>query len=181
MSRVPDRVHPRFGHVPIKLLATGARTRNVEPAPQDSMFVNDWLREATHPATVLPSRVLVNTIGAYTGTSVYGFTEFSKGVTLQLSADAAWTITISPVSAAPALPTSGAGDGVFLYTGAVGQLAATHDGSANFVVSEQTGNGPEMSLLLINTIGAYSGTVPISAGPVVFSITADGHWTAQTK
>ena len=31
--------------------------------------------------------------------------------------------------------------------------------------------------LLVNEIGAYSGTVPLSAGPSILTVTADGAWT----
>jgi hypothetical protein len=124
--------------------------------------------------------LLVNTIGAYSGTTGYGFTAFGKGVTLEVSADAAWTITVSPVSAAPILTASGTGDGVFLYGGPLGQLTASYNGSSNFVIEQQTGAGFS-DPLLINTIGAYAGTVPISAGPSVFTIEADGAWTAVAK
>ncbi|HMH58183.1 MAG TPA: DUF4190 domain-containing protein [Galbitalea sp.] len=124
--------------------------------------------------------LLVNTIGAYAGTTGYGFTAFGKGVSLQVSADAAWTITVSPVSAAPILAASGTGDGVFLFGGPVGQSTASYNGSSNFVIEQQTGAGFS-DPLLVNTIGAYAGTVPISAGPSVFMIEADGAWTAVAK
>lgn len=120
--------------------------------------------------------LLVNTIGAYSGTTAFGFNSFSKGVSLQLTADGAWSVTISPVSAAPALAASGTGDAVFLYDGNAGKLAATHSGTGNFVVTEETGKAYSMGLL-INTIGAYSGTVPLAAGPSAIEVKADGAWT----
>lgn len=82
--------------------------------------------------------LLVNTIGAYTGTTAYGFTAFGVGTSLQVTADGTWTITISPVSSGPTLATSGTGDGVFLYSGKAGKLTATYSGSSNFTVSQQT-------------------------------------------
>lgn len=63
-----------------------------------------------------------------------------------------------------------------LYAGPAGHPAATHDGSANIVVQEET-NKIGSSGLLINEIGPYSGTVPLSAGPAVITVQADGNWT----
>lgn len=128
---------------------------------------------ATNEST---GELLVNTIGAYAGSTVYGFNSFSDGVTLQITADGNWSLNISPISAAPALAASGAGDGVFLRTGPAGKLTATHDGGGNFVVQEETGKAFSMGLL-VNEIGAYSGTVPLSAGPSVVHVGADGNWT----
>jgi hypothetical protein len=123
--------------------------------------------------------LLVNTIGAYSGTTNYGFNAFGDGVALEVSADGEWTITISPISAAPELAAAGLGDAVFLYNGAVGTLTATHDGSRNFAILEETGEAFSMGLL-VNEIGAYAGTVPLSAGPSVISVSADGNWTLVT-
>jgi TM2 domain-containing membrane protein YozV len=121
-------------------------------------------------------QLLVNTIGAYKGTTAYGFNSLGKGTSIQVTADGNWSITIAPVSAAPTLVASGAGDSVFLYSGAAGKLAATHDGSSNFTVTEETGKAFQYGLL-INEIGAYSGTVPLSAGPSAIVVGADGNWT----
>ncbi|GAB3127440.1 TM2 domain-containing protein [Glaciibacter psychrotolerans] len=120
--------------------------------------------------------LLVNTIGAYSGTTVYGFNALGDGTTIQVMADGNWSLTLSPISAAPSLAGAGAGDAVFLYNGKAGKLTATHDGSANFVVMEETGKAFNFGLL-VNEIGAYSGTVPLSAGPSALSVKADGNWT----
>lgn len=120
--------------------------------------------------------LLVNTIGPYSGTTVYGFTSFTEPKTLQVTADGNWTVTISPLASAPALAGSGTGDAVMLYDGDAAALTATHQGSRNFVVIEETGAAFSMGLL-VNEIGAYSGTVPLSAGPSVIALNADGAWT----
>ena len=124
--------------------------------------------------------LLVNTIGAYAGTTVYGFRSLSEGATLQVTADAAWTITIAPVSTATTLATSGTGDSVYFYEGPTGQLTATYSGSSNFAVFEETGNAFDFGLL-INEIGTYSGTVPLTAGPSVITVNADAPWTLEAK
>ena len=137
-----------------------------------SNFVVNALDSSNTPTGDL----LVNTIGAYTGTAVYGFSALSDATALEVKADGNWTITISPISAAPELVASGSGDGVYLFAGSAGKLTATHDGSSNFIVMEETGDAFSIGLL-VNDIGAYSGTVPLSAGPSVISVKADGAWT----
>lgn len=124
--------------------------------------------------------LLVNTIGAYSGTTVYGFNAFSDATSLQITADGNWTITVAPLSTAPALAASGTGDAVFLFDGSAGKLSATHDGTMNFIVQEETDEAFSFGLL-INDIGAYSGTVPISSGPSVISVRADGAWTLAAE
>lgn len=135
-------------------------------------FVVNMLDASNSPTGDL----LVNTIGAYSGTTGYGFNSLGDATTLEVNADGNWSITISPVSAAPALAASGAGDAVYLFDGSAGKLTATHDGSSNFVVLEETDETFSMGLL-VNEIGAYTGTVPLSSGPSVISIKADGAWT----
>ncbi|WP_221886300.1 TM2 domain-containing protein [Microbacterium kyungheense] len=120
--------------------------------------------------------LLVNTIGPYQGTTAWGITALGEGVNLQVTADGAWTIDIQPMGSAPTLAPSGAGDAVMLYDGGVGTLTATHDGSSNFVITEDNGDMFHMGLL-VNEIGAYSGTVPLAKGPSVIVVHADGNWT----
>lgn len=120
--------------------------------------------------------LLVNTIGDYTGTTAWGINALTEGVRLQVTADGAWTITISPMGSAAQVAPSGTGDAVFLYDGGAAALAATHDGSRNFVIIEESAEVFNLGLL-VNEIGAYSGTVPLSAGPSVLAVTADGGWT----
>ena len=120
--------------------------------------------------------LLVNTVGAYSGAAAYGAMSLADPVSLQITADGAWTVSVSPLSTATALPESGTGDGVFLYEGEAGAMTLTHDGTANFVVIEDTGDEFTMGLL-VNEIGEYSGIVPITAGPSVISVAADGNWT----
>ncbi|WP_298860760.1 TM2 domain-containing protein [uncultured Microbacterium sp.] len=124
--------------------------------------------------------LLVNTIGAYSGTTAWGISALGEGAKLQVTADGAWTFDIRPMGDAPLVAPSGTGDAVFLYEGGAASLAATHAGSRNFVVQEETGEAFSMGLL-INDIGAYSGTVPLSAGPSVITVTADGAWTLAVK
>jgi hypothetical protein len=127
------------------------------------------------PSTARP-QPQVDTIGVYTGTTEYGSSSMGDGTTLQITADGNWSLTIAPVSAAPGLAASGAGDGVFLYDGSAGKITATHDGSSNFALIEETREAFTMGLL-VNEIGADSGTVPLSSGPSAIVVSADGNWT----
>ncbi|GEK79100.1 TM2 domain-containing protein [Agrococcus baldri] len=124
--------------------------------------------------------LLVNTIGAYSGTAAYGITAFGEGVRLQVTADGAWELTIAPVASAPELTPAGSGDGVFLYGGDAGAAAVTHDGAANFIVQQHSDDFLAMGLL-VNDIGAYTGTVPIGSGPSVVTVMADGGWTIAVQ
>ena len=124
--------------------------------------------------------LLVNTIGAYQGTTAWGISAFGDGVNLQITADGEWSVQILPMGSAPALAPSGVGDAVFVYDGAVGALAATHAGSSNFAIIEETSEAFSIGLL-VNEIGAYSGTVPLSAGPSVIVVKADGAWTMAVQ
>lgn len=120
--------------------------------------------------------LLINTIGAYSGASAYGFNALGDGVSLQVTASGPWELTVSPVSAAPVLPESGTGDGVYLYDGDAASATIAHSGSGNFIVQEETAESLSFGLL-VNEIGTYSGTVPVSAGPSVITVNADGDWT----
>ncbi|WP_219993276.1 TM2 domain-containing protein [Cryobacterium arcticum] len=124
--------------------------------------------------------LLVNSIGAYTGTSAYGlFGDLGETVVaLKVTANVPWTIDVGPISYAADPAAVGFGDDVFLYGGEASKLTLTHDGSANFTVMEFTDNAMGMALL-VNEIGAYEGTVPLSGGPSVIRFTADGNWTAE--
>ena len=157
----------------IVTLPAGAKAGIVTATHNGSSNFSLSVLDASNAST---GQLLVNTIGAYSGTTAYGFTSLGTGTTIQVTADGNWSITISPISAAATMTPSGAGDGVFLYSGAAGKLAVTHDGTSNFVVTEETGKAFHFGLL-INQIGAYSGTVPLSSGPSVIVVGADGHWT----
>jgi hypothetical protein len=138
-------------------------------------FSIQGLDKTNQPTTDLA----VNTIGAYSGTTAFGLETLggSSDATLQVTADAAWTITISPISTAAALPASGTGDGVFKYDGAAKTWAITGSGTGNFSVQQYSAS--PLPNLAVNEIGAYSGKVPADAGPSIVVIGADGAWTIQ--
>jgi len=120
--------------------------------------------------------LLVNDIGAYTGTVPLNFT--SPPAELEITADGAWSVTISDVRDQPVYDgaAAGSGDQVLLVTAAAGRLAATHDGRSNFAVLAWG----DRRTLMVNEIGAYSGTVRLPEA-LALEIKADGNWTLEAR
>ncbi len=122
--------------------------------------------------------LLVNTIGNYKGMTAYGFASFGNpGVKIQVTADGTWSVKVEPVSSAPALtlPAKGDGDKVFLYDGGAADWNIVHKGKSNFSVIQYSSD--IMPNLAVNEIGNYKGQVPMSAGPSVVIVSADGAWS----
>ncbi|OJU40151.1 MAG: hypothetical protein BGN97_13955 [Microbacterium sp. 69-10] len=177
----------KFGtFAPVQLSGTGDTVIDLPAGATGGIVVATHTGNRNFAVTVLDANngstgeLLVNTIGAYSGATAWGISALGNGVKLQVMADGAWTFDIRPMGDAPLVAAAGTGDAVFLYEGGAASLAATHAGSRNFVVQEETGKAFSMGLL-INEIGAYNGTVPLAAGPSVITITADGAWTLAVK
>lgn len=120
--------------------------------------------------------LLVNEIGNYSGTVPLNFS--SPPSELEITADGAWTVTISDVRDQPVYDgtATGSGDQVLLVTVGAGRLAATHDGRSNFAMLAWG----DRRTLMINEIGSYSGTVRLPDA-VALEITADGNWTLTAQ
>jgi hypothetical protein len=121
----------------------------------------------------------VNTIGDYEGTTAFGLSTLGgEASAVEITADGDWEITFAPISAAPEMadPQEATGDGVFRYTGDAAIWNTAHDGESNFSITFLS-DGSFGWNLLVNEIGAYGGTVPVTAGPAVVVVTADGDWT----
>ena len=122
--------------------------------------------------------LLVNTIGNYKGVTAFGLSSLGNpAAKFQVTADGPWTITVEPLSSAPALtiPAKGKGDAVFRYDGPAADWNVTHKGDSNFVLWQ---NGTDwMPNLAVNEIGNYKGTVPMSGGPSIVAVSADGAWS----
>ena len=121
------------------------------------------------------SDLLVNTFGAYAGTTAYGLNGDldEPGVSLKVTANGNWTLDLAPVSSAPALPETGTDDAVFLYSGPASTLAFGYADSGYLTVNESTDAGTHE---LVNESGPYQGTASVGAGPSVIIITATGDW-----
>ena len=122
----------------------------------------------------------VDSVGDYNGTTAFGLgTSGTPLVNLKVTASGQWTIKLSPVSAAPIL-TSGAtgkGDAVYQWTGKETTWTISNTGGAgNFAVINH-GSGAFGADLLVEVIGPYNGSVPVTAGPAVTTIQSDGTWS----
>lgn len=114
--------------------------------------------------------LLVNTIGAYSGTHYINVHDNSMTSQLTVNADAAWTIMINDTSRIPRF-TAGTGDAAIFVDGPGDKARIMNKGESNFVVQAYGAD----SGLLVNEIGSYSGTVPITT-PAFVQITSDGQW-----
>ncbi len=78
-------------------------------------------------------------------------------------------------------PASYTGDRVLVYTGKAGVAAITGNAgaTANFSVTRYSASSSSGSNLLVNTTDAYTGRVPIDAGPALFVVTTSpgSPWT----
>lgn len=120
--------------------------------------------------------LVVNAIGGYSGTTLLQSQNDSAPAKLKIEADGRWTVKVQPVALAPKFTGGtrvGTGDAVMLYEMPAADWRITHKGSSNFVVTA-VGNNDGM---LVNEIGHYDGVVPVSDGPAVLVIEADGAWT----
>lgn len=131
-----------------------------------------------------PEFLIVNTIGPYEGTKWINvaFGASTKTTTITITANAAWTLTVSDFDKVRRVengPAQGEGDDV-IYLGADSTKAAvSHEGQSNFVVEvvplDEDGNGGQHQLP-VNEIGSYDGTVPLD-GPAIVQVTSEGSWT----
>lgn len=159
--------------------AAPAETATTAPDPYSERFGSFTPIAEAGTGSNQMSELLVNEIGAYSGTVSYGLMGDESGM-LQITADGAWTVQIAPITTAPLAtgPLKGSGDAVYKYEGPAAVASITHTGSANFVVHQSDGTWPN---LLINEIGPYEGSVPLMAGPSLLLITADGAWTVAAS
>ena len=103
----------------------------------------------------------------------------SGGQFLQVTADGNWTLQLLDVASVPVVGDSfnGKGKSVVLYDGPAAVFAITHDGESNFQVTLGDAKTGELTGVVVNEIGPYSGRNPISVGPVLIEVAADGNWT----
>lgn len=120
--------------------------------------------------------LLVNTIGNYQGTVLVDESVGYLTTALEITADGPWTVTLVHLSALPSFDaqTSGTGDAVLRYLGNAGVAAIQHTGQSNFAVKYYNDDGGD---LLVNEIGAYSGSVAFRSPPALIEITAEGSWS----
>ncbi|MFE4541481.1 TM2 domain-containing protein [Arthrobacter sp. NPDC056727] len=122
--------------------------------------------------------LLVNTVGAYTGSHLVDTSAGAPTTEFNISADSAWTLKIEDVDTVPSTldKASGHGDTVLYWDVATDKAAITNKGEGNFVVQ---GFGSEVPELPVNKVGDYSGTVKLTPGFV--QVNSDGDWTITPK
>jgi putative cell wall-binding protein len=137
-----------------------------------------WALDADNNKVAL----LANEIGSYPGTVSWGVNDYAESaVKLFIEADGGWTASFKPISSLPGVQSQNSGSDVFLYAGGPAALNLYYPSSqGNFIVWETApGRYGLDSELLVNEIGAYSGSVPLRAGFAVIDVTADGPWAAS--
>ncbi len=123
--------------------------------------------------------LLVNVIGPYRGVVLVDKDSYEPPAKrLVIKSDGAWQIDLLPLSQANRLAVPGAlggsgDDVVALAGGRPDLLKISHEGQRNFVIWSY-GGGTD---LLVNVIGAYSGTKPLNSSTSLLTIHADGKWS----
>ncbi len=124
---------------------------------------------------------LVGTSGAYDGVAPFGLENGSAPppAALVVAAEGEWSLTISPLSAAPVarFPLRGDGDSVFLRDGAP-ELRAVHHGDGLFAVRVFSGDGPVLNAVF-EPDGEYDGIAPLNGGFALIVVTARGAWSIE--
>jgi len=123
--------------------------------------------------------LLVNEIGSYTGARPMQFAANEPVAALEITADGVWTYKVWRLSDEPmqSCRVDGKGESVIRlsdFKNSSGTATLTHNGSSNFAIWAWAGTSRD---LLVNEIGAYSGTVIVSSGSTAWDITADGDWS----
>jgi hypothetical protein len=131
-------------------------------------------------STMASTDLLVNEIGNYSGTVLFDASSRRGETTaFKITADGTWTVKLVALKSVRSVdgstPMTGTGDDVFMYTGPAKAATFTHDGSSNIAVHSYGSRAD----LLVNEIGPYTGTVVWTPG--VYTITADGNWSATLK
>jgi len=131
-----------------------------------------------YDATGSRIELLVNVIGPYKGLLLIDKLDSRPSTArLEVKGNGAWQIELLPLTSANSVNVPGTlvgkGDDVVLLNGGKPDLMKiSHAGTGNFAVWSYASR----RTLLINEIGAYSGTKPLDASTILLEIHADGAW-----
>ena len=119
-------------------------------------------------------QALVNTDGPWSGTVLTGLFDDAPTVELTITASSDWTLTIADANSLPVFDdaTQGSGTSAFIYSGDSTAARFTHDGPYGFIVYHRAAGETD---LVLNEIGPYDGTVPISRG--IIWVQTMANWT----
>lgn len=131
---------------------------------------------------------LVDTLGPYDGTVAFvppptegpdGNAAPDEGSTsntsLEILTEGAWTVTVRSIASLDSFDaqTSGTTDTVLRYDGPGGIATVGYTGTGGFTVRRHT----DRTEVLLNTIGAYEGSVGWASGAALVIVRASGEWT----
>jgi hypothetical protein len=157
----------------------------------DSTNLNDvsFLVEvlATDNTTVIDT--IVTSPGSYNGTVAFGLAGYGDqtagALKITTANDVTWSVLISPVSVAPqgplSAPSSTSGDVVYLYAGSAATLHAQTFAPNQGIVVIQYFGPTNTALTLVNSPTMVDQRGPISAGPSVVTVQADGSWNVTVN
>jgi hypothetical protein len=127
---------------------------------------------------VATKRVPVSTKSSYSGTDAVGVKSAKVPTTdLKVSGSGTWHVTLEPIADAPivALPMSGTGDHVYLYSGKAAIWKVSSPGKTTFVLNQiSSGSYPNLA---VDESGDWSGKVAMQPGPSVVEIQSNGAWS----
>lgn len=125
--------------------------------------------------------LLVNTIGEYSGTTVFNAYSWNRTGAFEITADGAWTVKVQPIAAAPLWKTAtvrGRGDKVLKLrrpSRGLRTLRYRHSGDGVFIVhAYPVYGGPD---LLVMKMGEVSGRVRLPAGTRYVSVKSRDTWS----
>jgi len=132
------------------------------------------------------NELLVNTIGAYSGTVLFDIGAGEHSVAFKVGATGIWSITIKPITSGRAWDTTtkltGKGDDVVLLSPPAAGLTAISvvgSGKDNFIIQSYGLDGT--STILVNEIGSYSGVVQLPDQSELLQVNADGAWSVDEQ
>lgn len=170
---------------PVTLSGTGRQTVAVPSAARSGILTarhdgaGALALVARYADDQLHGDVLTLPAGTPSGTRTYGLTFTGTVSSLRVVTEGTWTVTLAPVSTAPAFPGSGHGTGAYLYDGRAERLTVTHDGRQDVIVTEASGRADRVSITVL-LVSRTGGTAEVTSGPAVIDVQADGAWTATS-
>ena len=141
----------------------------------------------TDRTTVLETLVVAN--DTYNGTVAFGLAGFNGatawGLRVTTDATVTWSVVISPVSSAPqgplSSPSSTNGDVVYLYAGPAATLHSQTFVPNQGIVVTQYFSPTTAASTLVNSTSMVDQRGPISTGPSVVTVQADGSWNVTVN
>jgi hypothetical protein len=123
-------------------------------------------------------RVPVSVKGSYSGMVALGLSSAKVRTTaIRISGSGTWHVTLEPIAAAPiiAIPASGTGDHVYLYSGKAAIWKVSSPGPTIFALNQfSSGSYPNLA---VDESGNWSGPVALEPGPSVVEIHSNGAWS----